>query len=243
MDDANLINPEPPADIGPVDSAIAALTPIYFLSGLGTDERVFQWLSYEGYRPVHIPWLVPERGEALAHYAQRMASSIKAEHPVLVGLSFGGMVAIEIAKQMKAQKVILISSVKDSSEVPIYFKMFRLFPLHRIFPFKPLLWALYWLAYWLFAPEGNDERILFKNILQETDSHFLKWALHQVVIWRNKEIPEHLVHIHGRRDRIFPYRFVSPDYTLENSGHLMVMNRAKEISNLIEKLALDAASN
>jgi pimeloyl-ACP methyl ester carboxylesterase len=243
MDDADCIDPKPTAANVPTEAKSATLTPIYFLSGLGTDRRVFQWLSYEGYRPVHIPWLVPERGEALAHYAKRMASSIREEQPVLVGLSFGGMVAIEIAKQIKAQKVILISSVKITSEVPFYFKMFRLFPLHRIFPFKPLLWALYWLAYWLFAPEGNDERVLFKNILQETDSHFLKWALHQVVIWHNQEIPEHLVHIHGRRDRIFPYRFVSPDYTLENSGHLMVMNRAKEISSLIEKLALDAASD
>ncbi|MEM9152164.1 MAG: alpha/beta hydrolase, partial [Cyanobacteria bacterium P01_F01_bin.3] len=117
-----------------------------------------------------------------------------------------------------------------------YFKLFRALPIHRIFPFKSVLWAFYWLAYWLFSPEGTDQKKLLKTVLIETDPHFLKWALHKVVVWRNQDIPERLVHIHGRRDRIFPFRFVNPDYTVENSGHLMVMNRAEQISNLLEEL-------
>ena len=93
-----------------------------------------------------------------------------------------------------------------------------------------------WLAYWLFAPEGTDQKKLLKTVLIETDPHFLKWALHKVVVWRNEEVPENLVHIHGKSDRIFPFRFVNPDFTVDNSGHLMVMNRAEDISNLLEKL-------
>lgn len=212
------------------------LKPIYFISGLGADERIFQWLRYDGYRPVHIRWISPERGESIEHYTERLIAQIEDEQPIVVGLSFGGMIAIEIGKQIKTEKVILLSSVKNRAEIPLYFKMFRVLPIHRVAPFKSLLWAFYWLAYWLFSPEGTDQKALLKTVLIETDPHFLKWALHKVVVWRNDEVPENLVHVHGKRDRIFPCRFVTPDYTVENSGHLMVMNRAEEISNLLEAL-------
>jgi len=209
---------------------------IYFVSGLGADERIFQWLRYDGYRPKHIQWITPEKGESIEGYALRLSEQIDDENPIVVGLSFGGMIAVELAKQLKTEKIILLSSVKQRSEVPFYFKLFRAFPLHRIFPFKTLLWGFYWLAYWLFSPEGRDQKDLLKTVLIETDPHFLKWALHKVVIWKNQEVPQNLIHLHGKRDRIFPYRFVSPDYAIENSGHLMVMNRAEEVSNLLEEL-------
>ncbi|MGD1866320.1 MAG: alpha/beta hydrolase [Phormidesmis sp.] len=212
------------------------LKPIYFVSGLGADERIFQWLRYDGYRPIHIRWVEPERGESIEDYAKRLCLQIEDENPFVVGLSFGGMIAVEIAKQIETEKVVLLSSVKNKAEVPFYFKLFRALPIHRVVPFKSLLWAFYWLAYWLFAPEGTDQKKLLKTVLIETDPHFLKWALHKVVVWRNEEVPENLVHIHGKSDRIFPFRFVNPDFTVDNSGHLMVMNRAEDISNLLEKL-------
>ncbi len=218
----------------------SSLKPIYFVSGLGADERIFQWLRYDNFRPVHIKWLPPEKSESIEGYAKRLSEQIKDENPVIVGLSFGGMIAVEIAKQISSERVVLLSSVKESREVPFYFKIFRAFPIHRIFPFKSVLWAVYWLAYWLFGPEGTEEKALLKTVLKETDPRFLKWALHKVVVWKNKDIPENLVHVHGKRDRIFPFCFVSPDYTVEACGHLMVMNRAEEISTLLEKLTLQA---
>ncbi|MBE9060151.1 alpha/beta hydrolase [cf. Phormidesmis sp. LEGE 11477] len=223
-----------------VDELVAKLVPIYFVSGLGADERIFQWLRYEGYRPVHIQWVSPEPDEPIADYAKRLTAQIQDECPVVVGLSFGGLIAVEIAKQIETKRVILLSSAKDSSEIPFYFKLFRAFPIHRVFPFKSLLWAFYWLLYWLFGPEGADQKKLLKTVLVETDPHFLKWALHKVVTWKNREIPDDLVHIHGKGDRIFPYRFVNPNYSVENSGHLMVMNRAEEVSDLLEELVLRA---
>ena len=224
-----------------VEAYNSSLKPIYFVSGLGADERIFQWLRYDGFRPVHIQWIKPERGEPIEDYAQRLSSQIEDDNPIVVGLSFGGMIAVEMAKHLNVKTVVLLSSVKEGSEVPFYFKIFRVFPLHRIFPFKTLLWAFYWLAYWLFAPKGSDKRKLLKTVLIETDPHFLKWALHKVVVWKNKKIPAELVHVHGRRDRIFPYRFVSADYSLEEGGHLMVMNRAEEVSDLLESIVLQTS--
>jgi pimeloyl-ACP methyl ester carboxylesterase len=213
-----------------------ALKDIYFFSGLGADERVFRLLKFEGYQPVHIHWLDPQRGEPIADYAKRLVAQIQSDRPTIVGLSFGGMIAVEIAKHIEVEQVIIISSAKTKAEIPFYFKLFRWLPIHRVFPFKSLLWAEYWLGYWIFSVDSLDQRQLLRSILQDTDAHFLKWALHQVVIWSNEFVPENLCHLHGSSDRVFPIRFVAPDFTVEKGGHLMILNRAGQISTVLRKI-------
>jgi pimeloyl-ACP methyl ester carboxylesterase len=220
--------PLPGSTADAIDQAEKALKDIYFVSGLGADDRVFQALKLEGYRPVYVRWLPPQRGESIADYAQRLTAQIPVPEPILVGLSFGGMIAVEIAKQ--------IASVKDRLEIPFYFRLFRWLPIHRIFPFKSLLWACYLLAYWLFSIDDLEERGLLRSILLDTDPHFLKWALHRVVIWDNHSHPIGLHQIHGSSDRIFPIRYVKPEFVLKGGGHLMVINRAGQVSTLIEKI-------
>ena len=212
------------------------LKDIYFISGLGADKRVFQRLRIEGYNPVHIDWLEAKKGESIEDYARRLTAQIKSDHPILVGLSFGGIVAVEIAKQIDVEKVILISTTKNQSEIPPYFKIFRWFPIHRIFPFKSLFWAVYWLLFWLFSIETLDERRLLRAILRDTDGDFIKWAIHKVVTWKNETIPDQLYHIHGLNDRIFPVRFLKSEFCGEGGGHLIVLNKAEQISKWLESL-------
>ncbi|MBV9389636.1 MAG: alpha/beta hydrolase [Chroococcidiopsidaceae cyanobacterium CP_BM_ER_R8_30] len=212
------------------------LKDIYLISGLGADERVFQLLKFKGYQPVHIRWLEPERGEPIEQYAKRLTAQISSSRPIIVGLSFGGIIAVEIAKQLEVEKVIVISSAKNRGEIPPYFKMLRWFPIQRVFPFKSLLWMSYWLAYWFFSLETIAERQLLKAILLDTNARFIKWATHKVVTWKNETIPENLHHIHGLSDRIFSIRFVKPHFTVEKGGHFMIMNRAEQISTLLEQI-------
>lgn len=232
-----------------VNSPSDRLTPIekaekniYCISGLGADKRVFTKLIFKGYQPVHINWLTPNKKESIAHYAKRLAAEIKDENPILIGLSFGGIVAVEMAKQITTEKVILISSAKETTEIPWYFRMFRWFPIHLLIPFKSLLWAVYWLIDWFFSLETVEERKLLRAILIDTDGVFLKWAINQVVRWQNKTIPNSVYHIHGMSDRIFPLTFVEANVTVENGGHFMIMNRAERISNLIDR-AINSSQN
>ena len=212
-----------------------SLKNIYCVSGLGADERVFKKLEFEGYQPIHIRWLEPEPGENITDYTKRLTAQIKSERPILIGLSFGGIIAIEIAKQIDTEKVILISSTKDRQEIPFYFKMFRWLPIYLLLPAKLILWVGKLLASWFFSLETIAERKLFKAILFDTNARFLKWAIHQVVIWKNELIPKNVYHIHGEGDRIFPYQFVHEDFSVEG-GHFMIMNRAEYVSQLIQKI-------
>jgi hypothetical protein len=46
-------------------------------------------------------------------------------------------------------------------------------------------------------------------------------------------VPENLVHIHGERDRVFPFGHRSAHLVVTDGGHLMVLNRAQELSQLL----------
>ena len=213
-----------------------SLKDIYCVSGLGADERVFQKLKLQGYQPIHLRWVEPERQESIASYAKRLTEQIKSDRPILIGLSFGGIIAVEIAKQLNTKKVILISSTKNQQEIPFYFKIFRWLPIHRLLPAKILLWFGQLLASWFFSLETVDERKLFRAILLDTDAKFMKWAIHQIISWKNELIPDNIYHVHGESDRIFPYKFIHEDFSIAKGGHFMIMNRAEHISQLIQKI-------
>ena len=213
-----------------------SLKDIYCVSGLGADERVFQKLKLQGYQPIHLRWVEPERQESIASYAKRLTEQIKSDRPILIGLSFGGIIAVEIAKQLNTKKVILISSTKNQQEIPFYFKIFRWLPIHRLLPAKILLWFGQLLASWFFSLETVDERKLFRAILLDTDAKFMKWAIHQIISWKNELIPDNIYHVHGESDRIFPYKFIHEDFSIAEGGHFMIMNRAEHISQLIQKI-------
>lgn len=209
---------------------------IYCVSGLGADERVFQKLRFEGYHPVHIRWEEPHPRESITDYAQRLTTQIKSDRPILVGLSFGGIIAVEMAKQISPEKVILISSTKNQQEIPAYFKVFRWLPIHRLLPAKLILWFGQCLATWFFSLETLGEKQLLMAIFFDTNAKFLKWAIDQVVTWKNELIPANTYHIHGESDRIFPLRFVREDFSIPKGGHLMIMNQAECVSKLIQKI-------
>lgn len=214
-----------------------AMREIYFLSGLGADERVYQRLKYEGYQPKYIAWITPERKETIEEYALRLSKQIEGDRPILVGLSFGGMIAIEIAKFREVERIILISSIKNDQEMPPYFRVLKWVPLHRVFPFRLGMILGIRIAYLLFGTETVEERQLFKEILNSTDTIFFRWAIGQVVNWVHTEKVENLYHIHGNRDRVFPLRFLqSVDAVVEKGGHFMIFNRSLEISSLLENL-------
>ena len=231
--DSQLTN-EP--QLTPAEKAENALEDIYCVSGLGADERVFQKLKFKGYQPVHIKWVEPEPKESIADYTKRLTEQVKGKKPILIGLSFGGIIAVEMSKHIATEKVILISSTKNKQEVPFYFRIFRWLPVYLLLPARLMLWLGKFVASWFFSLESLDDRKLLKAILLDTNARFTKWAIHQVVIWKNELIPENIYHIHGNSDRIFPYRFVHEDFNVEKGGHFMIMNQAEYISNLIQKI-------
>jgi pimeloyl-ACP methyl ester carboxylesterase len=208
---------------------------VYFISGLGADETAFGKLQLPGIEMIHLNWLEPEKNEPIGSYAARMAARITEADPVIVGLSFGGMMAIEIAKLIPVKKLILLSSAKDRTELPPYFAICRFIPLHRWLPLNnisthPRVLEL------VFGARSDEQRERLKKVINNTIKGFNEWAIDQVVNWKNASVPANVSHIHGNADYLLPRRYVRADHVIENGGHLMVINNAKEVSALLREL-------
>lgn len=202
---------------------------LYLFSGLGADKRVFQYIDFSGFDIRFIEWIVPEKEENISQYAQRLTAQIPDKNPILVGLSFGGMMAIEVAKWTNPTKVILIASAKNYQEIPFYYRILGKLTLHKILPIR-LFKQANTLSYWFFGAKTEAEKQLLADIFQDTDSHFLAWAIDKILTWENTTIPANLLHIHGTKDQILPICFVKSDIQIENGGHFMTINEAERVS-------------
>lgn len=205
---------------------------LYLFSGLGADKRIFQRLDLSGYSVNYVEWITPLESESIEHYAARLLCQITSPKPTLIGLSFGGMMAIEIAKLIETEKVILISSIKSGNEVPFYYRWMGHAGFHKRIPSK-LLKNTNFLTNWLFGTVSSFDQQLLKQIMGDTNPAFFSWAVNQVVLWKNKTLPKNLVHIHGTGDRILPIRFTEYDIVVKKGGHFMTLNRSDEINRIL----------
>ncbi|HNU86841.1 MAG TPA: alpha/beta hydrolase [Ferruginibacter sp.] len=208
---------------------------IYCISGLGADERAFSKLRVPGYELKVIPWLMPEQNESIESYATRMRAGIDAENPVLMGLSFGGMICTEIAKQIPVKQLIIISSIKSSDELPTWMKVVAKLRLHKIVPLRSskLTEPIQNIMLGAYSPE---EKMIASEYRNKVDITYTNWAVNQAINWKNDWQHPATVHIHGDQDRMFPIKNIKPDFTIKNGGHFMIMNKAADVSRCINSI-------
>ena len=208
---------------------------IYCISGFGADERVFAKVNW-GEHDVHfIQWKIPAKHETIESYATRMLQKISHPNPVLVGLSFGGMMSVEIAKQIPVEKIILVSSVCCRRELPFYMKLTSLLNLNRLIPMKPYS-ILEPLENYNLGVKDKEQKKLLREYRKNLDLQYSNWAIDKVVNWQNTWRPPNFIHIHGTQDHIFPIRYIiKPDYVIKNGGHLLLMNNADEVNEIFKK--------
>lgn len=214
---------------------------IFCIPGFGADDQLFSKLKLSNARVQYLNWLDPLPQETLTHYAQRMAAPVHSANAILIGVSFGGMVASEIARQIPVKKVIIVSSVKTSKEMPRNIRITARLKLYKFFPLNKLR------SHKLFNTIANkrlgaftrEEQLFAHSYRQKADLHYIKWSIQQIVNWQNNIVPQNLYHIHGDQDKIFPIKYIKPHYTISGGTHMMVLNKAEEISHIIEKILED----
>lgn len=205
---------------------------IYCISGLGADERAFQKLQLPGISLINLPWLIPEKNETISAYASRMREGIQHPNPVLMGLSFGGIMSIEIGRQIPLEKIILISSIKSAAEKPAWMKWIAFTRLNRLVPMKSTRFTEP-ITNRTLGVTNQEEKLMARDFRKKASMKYTNWAVDKVLHWQNPSMPASVYHIHGDKDRIFPIKNIKPDYTVKDGGHLMIMNKAEEISGRI----------
>ncbi|CAN5636368.1 hypothetical protein BH10BAC3_BH10BAC3_19150 [soil metagenome] len=227
---------------------------IYCISGLGADHRIFQKLKIENAELHFIEWELPAIDDTMRSYALKLARQIKHSSVVLIGVSFGGMLATEISRYYQQVKkdnlqnretelkpnlvinrTILISSCKATEELPSLMKLAARMKVHKAVPYKLILGnnALNRFAFDLRSSE--EELYLKRLMLEENNFTLIKRSIHLILNWK-AQLPVNIIHIHGTSDRLLTPRNVKPDYWIKDGGHFMVWNRAVEISAILNSL-------
>lgn len=218
--------------------------PLILLPGLGTDASLFA-VQRTAFPELIIPaWLPPLRNESLPDYATRMAIAANPGGPCIVGgLSFGGMIALEMTRHLDARGCILISSLATPAELPRWMR--RLGPWSWILPRRTdrIVSGFGTVMLKTMGP------ILPKRLKQlcvhfsKTKASMLPWACRAVTTWQptTPQWPCRVWHLHGDNDPIFPARRTKPDQLVPGGGHLLplthpfVVNRF--LSDVITKVS------
>ena len=216
------------------------MVPVYFISGLGADARVFENITLPaGFEIRHVHWIEPEIKETLSHYTNRIAEQIDTSQPfILIGMSLGGMIAIELNKIIHPIKTIIISTASSPKGYSGLFHFIRFFQLHKLVPVF-LLRIPSSPAYWIFGLQNKKERLLLKSFMKNVTNSYLNWSIDKVINWTNDFKPEKLIHIHGTKDRIFPIKRTEADIKVKNGGHFMVHNRENELNSILADILLN----
>ncbi len=215
---------------------------IYCLSGLGADRRIFDHLVVPGTRFIHLEWLQPlQKNETIHAYARRLSEYIQDENPILIGVSFGGMMAIEIAKQRPVRAVILISSVKSVNELPRWMKILGSCHAEYLLPKVPLksirpLKSLRPIQNYFLGASTREEIAIANEFRDNVDPQYLKWSIRQIFNWKNDWQPGTVFHIHGDNDKLFPLKYLKPTHVIHQGGHFMIMSQCDQVSRIIGEI-------
>lgn len=203
---------------------------LYTISGLGADKRVFNYLNLPE-DTIHLEWIKPLKRESLQAYALRLSKNIDVSKPFsILGVSFGGMLAVEISKILHPEHTFLISTAKTKYEIP---KIYRFIGETNIYNFLPNAFfkAPLFIISRLFRAKNKK---LLKDILKDSDPKFTKWAVIALCTWKNEKVTKNTTQIHGNKDLVIPLPKEDKNIKIiTDGGHFMVVDKGEEISFLI----------
>lgn len=213
---------------------------IYFVPGMATDKRIFERMRLPNpkFQYVVIEWLEPENNELLTDYVARMAKAIKHTNPILVGVSFGGVIVQEMARLFPVEKTIIISSVKSRQEFPRYMRFGSFTKLYK------LLTASGILSISDLGKLGWNERMRrrlrkIQPYLSVRDEKYLTWAIKNMVEWDREIADSNVFHIHGTKDEVFPIKYIRNCRKIKKGTHAMILQKTPSIVEEILKIIED----
>jgi pimeloyl-ACP methyl ester carboxylesterase len=206
---------------------------VYFIPGLGADYRLYNNINLPDVESIYLAWPEPNKCTNLQEYTLLLLPLINTSKPfVICGTSMGGMVAIELCKHVKPQRLILISTVKTRFEFPAHLRVMAKTRLHEVLinALKPTLSGMMDL---LVSWQSETQRTIFLDMLNSCSPQYLKFALDACVNWDNEQMPENYIHLHGTKDPLFSISKLHNTIPIEGGNHFMVYENGKEISEKI----------
>ena len=205
---------------------------LYLIPGTGADHRFFSRLQLDVKTQV-IEWAEWGNAKTIREYAEVLSSQINKEESFgILGVSFGGMLAVEMSKFLNPEKLILVSSAKTHKELPAMVRFSRRVGVHYVI--SPWLIKIIPFAGKIFGVSKKDKRF-FDKMINETPAGHLKKTIRSILYWENTVFPAKTIHIHGSQDKVIPIKNINIPSVVNGGGHFMVYNMANEVGKVINR--------
>ncbi len=213
---------------------------VYFMPGMAANPSIFDGIALpdDTFEKHVLEWFVPLRGISISDYAKEMCAHVLHENPVLVGVSFGGMLVQEMAKHIDVKKVIIVSSVKSAEELPKRMLFAKYTKAHKLLP-TSLVSNVELLAKYAFGETVNKRLALYEQYLSIRDKYYIDWSIDQIVNWKPTEQTKNLVHVHGDKDAVFPIQRISNCIRVKKGTHTMIIHRYKWFNEHLPTIILE----
>jgi pimeloyl-ACP methyl ester carboxylesterase len=213
---------------------------VYLMPGMAANPSIFEYikLPVDVFEVHLLSWKIPLQEETLSDYALRMLEEVHHENFALVGVSFGGVVVQEMAKLRTPKRLIIVSSVKSSEELPPHMRFAQKTKAYKVLP----LGLLNYMHQIEKLPVGNfiKKRIqLYRQYLSVSEKEYLEWAVENMVCWNQTEILPEIIHIHGTADQVFPAKLIKDFIPLKDGTHIMILNKYKWFNKHLPNLLLN----
>jgi len=214
--------------------------PVYFMPGLAASSSIFEriTLPIDVFEIILLEWEIPEAHESLSEYAERISKKVLHINPVLIGVSFGGILVQEMAKFLDVKKLIIISSVKTNLEFPTAFKVAKTTKAYKLLPTN-LISNIENLAKFSFGDKVKQRLELYKKFLSVRDKKYLDWAIEKIILWDRTETDKNVTHIHGDADEVFPIKNIEKCIVVKGGTHIMILSKFKWFNTNLPKIILD----
>lgn len=214
--------------------------PVYMMPGLAASTAIFERivLPADIFETVLLEWEIPLEKETLPEYAKRIAQKIQHPNPVLIGVSFGGILVQEMTRFIEARKVIIISSVKTNVEFPRRMKVAKTTKAYKLIPTN-LVANVESLSKFSFGYKIDQRLKLYEKFLRVRDKRYLDWAVEQVILWERTIADEKVVHIHGDDDDVFPIKHIQNCIVVKGGTHAMILVKYKWLNENLPRIILE----
>lgn len=210
------------------------------MPGMAANPSIFKHIKLpeDQFEQHLLAWFVPEKNMTISEYALKMTQYVNHENPILLGVSFGGMLVQEMAQHISTKKVIVVSSVTNESELPKRMLFAKYTKIHKLLP-TGLVNNVELLAKYAFGETVPKRLALYEEYLSIKDKYYLDWSIDQIVNWKQTNCPECLVHIHGEKDNVFPIENIKNCIPVKNGTHTMIIHRAKWFNEHLPAIILE----
>ena len=209
------------------------------MPGMAANPLIFEYIDLprEKFATHWLEWMLPDGDESLQSYAGRLAQEVTHENSVLIGVSFGGVIVQEMSKYLELRRLIIISSVKTRDELPRRMRYAAKTGLYRLLPTRILDYIDHFekIAVNDFLKKRAE---LYRKYLSVRSTEYLDWAIKHLVCWQQEKPIENIIHIHGNKDNVFPYKYIKGCITVEGGTHIMIINRYRWFNEYLPELIL-----